>query len=222
MVKSTDGISFSPVSNITVRKGVNLDINGDGYEDLVIEGGNTSFTTGVVYVFLSGGSSGVPVGTIAGASTVLTGPGDFGFGGSVTVGDVNGDGYADVVVGALFPGNSAWQAFVFQSSGPSGVPNGDSTTANTKLSGIVLNTNSAPALAVGDVNGDGYGDVAVGASGSGVFVFSGGVSGVASASSSGAQVKLTGAGTSSFGSSVALGDVNGDGFADVIVGSVSD
>ncbi len=81
-------------------------------------------------------------------------------------GDVNGDGYADVIVGAY--GYDAGEsndgaAFVFLGSA-SGIANGNPTTASAQLA-----SNQAGGLmgfsvsGAGDVNGDGYADVIVGA-----------------------------------------------------------
>jgi hypothetical protein len=101
-----------------------------------------------------------------------------------SAGNVNGDGYADVIVGAYTGGQSSeGVAFVF-SGGPSGIPDGNPLTA-----AALLQSNQANALfgikvaGAGDVNGDGFADVIVGArqfdSGQGAgegaaFVFYGG------------------------------------------------
>jgi hypothetical protein len=77
-------------------------------------------------------------------------------------GDVNGDGYSDVIVGAHGYDNgqtNEGSAFVYHGSA-----SGISTTA-----AAVLESNQANALmgysvaGAGDVNGDGYSDVIVGA-----------------------------------------------------------
>jgi hypothetical protein len=83
-----------------------------------------------------------------------------------SAGDVNGDGYGDVIVGAHQ--YDAWEtnegaAFVFLGSA-SGIGDADPTTAHAQLE-----SDQADALlgqsvsSAGDVNGDGYGDVIVGA-----------------------------------------------------------
>ncbi|NTV46319.1 MAG: T9SS type A sorting domain-containing protein, partial [Chlorobiales bacterium] len=127
------------------------------------------------------------------------------FGWSVsTSGDVNGDGYSDVIVGAYGSNN----AYVYHGSG-----SGVSTTANTTLSGS--GSFGWSVSTSGDVNGDGYSDVIVGAYGSNsTYVYYGSGSGV---SATGYTV-LSGSGN--FGYSVGTaGDVNGDGYSDVIVGA---
>jgi hypothetical protein len=71
-------------------------------------------------------------------------------------------------------------------------------------------------LAIGDVNGDGFGDVLVGAPATAsAFQYLGTAGGLSAASSA----TLTGPGISNFGSGLALADVNGDGLADALVGA---
>jgi hypothetical protein len=144
------------------------------------------------------------------------------FGHSVaTAGDVNGDGYSDVIVGAWGFSNAEGRAFVYHgsASGLSLTPNwtaeGDQATA---LFGYSV-------AAAGDVNGDGFDDVIVGAiyydNGSTnegrALVYHGSALGLSltpdwTAESDQALAEL--------GTSVATaGDVNGDGFSDVIVGA---
>jgi len=173
------------------------DLNGDGYADVVVS------AAGGAYVFY-GSSGGLPTTP----SIALTAPsGVSGFGTAVAgAGDVNGDGYADLVVTAP-PANAAYIYF----GGAAGVTNTPSQTISVTLTGITF----GPGLAgAGDVNGDGYGDVAVGSyMTQAVYVFLGGASGLAATP----QVKLTGAG-SSFGFGVAgAGDMNGDGRTELVI-----
>jgi hypothetical protein len=184
------------------------DVNGDGYPDVIV-GAPYSNGTGRAYVFFGGpAADGVADLTLTGASS-----GDF-FGISVaSAGDVNGDGYADVIVGAENAG--AGRAYVYY-GGP-----GADAVADLTLVGATSGDHFGHSVSsAGDVNGDGHADVIVGAefaSGTGrAYVYYGGPG-----ADSVADVTLTGAAADDrFASSVgSVGDVNGDGSADVIVGA---
>ena len=81
-------------------------------------------------------------------------------------GDVNGDGYADVIVGAFGYDSGETDegaAFVFLGSA-AGVASGNPATAAAMLQANQANANLGTSVAgAGDVNGDGYADVIVGA-----------------------------------------------------------
>jgi len=141
-----------------------------------------------------------------------------------TAGDVNGDGYSDVVVGAYRYDNGhddEGRAFVYLGSasglGTSPVWSTESDQASAFF--------GWPVAAAGDVNGDGYSDVIVGAylydnvetDEGRAYVFLGSDTGLATSPAWTAESNQEGA---RFGFPVATaGDVNGDGYADVIVGA---
>jgi len=142
------------------------------------------------------------------------------FGISVSgAGDVNGDGFADLVVGARFDNNNgidSGSARVF-----SGVDGTVLYTFNGDSSGDELGRSVSGA---GDVNGDGFDDLIAGAHGDGN---NGSISGSARViSGSDGSILYNFDGDSEFdffGWSVSgAGDVNGDGFADLIVGAWGD
>ncbi len=141
-----------------------------------------------------------------------------------TAGDVNGDGYSDVLVGAMGYDNGQpdeGKVFVYYGSAQ-----GLSKTANWSAQG-----NQAGALfgsavaAAGDVNGDGFGDILIGArnynagqqAAGRVFLYYGSAQGLADAPGWTASGDQDG---DQFGIAVAAaGDVNHDGYSDVLIGA---
>jgi len=211
------------------------DVNGDGYADVIV--GARSYDAaqsngGAAFVFL-GAASGIGDGTPSSAHVQLeSDQANSGFGASVaTAGDVNGDGYADVIVGAdlydTFDGAvlNGGAAFVFVGSA-TGVTGTGPATAHAELEG---NNGAGPihrVASAGDVNGDGYAEVIVSgpnhAVGGAAFVFFGSAAGIADDWVGTADAQLeNNQNASGFGSQVAAGDVNGDGYSDVIVGAPS-
>ncbi|KAF5418272.1 MAG: hypothetical protein C5S49_01955 [Candidatus Methanogaster sp.] len=200
------------------------DVNGDGYRDVVVgapEHDSGGSDAGKAYVYL-GSASGLS--TTAQWTATGDAAGDY-FGSSVaSAGDVNGDGYGDIVVSAPNNndnGNDAGKAYVYLGSAT-----GLSTTASwTETGARVVDYFGSSVSSAGDVNGDGYGDVIVGAQynddgGKNVgkaYVYLGSASGLSK------MVQWTAIGEDlydRFGESVApAGDVNDDGYDDVIVGA---
>ncbi|MCH7644215.1 MAG: FG-GAP repeat protein, partial [Myxococcales bacterium] len=149
-------------------------------------------------------------------------------------GDVNGDGFADVIVGArLYDAGQSDEgaAFVFLGSA-AGIADGNPSTAHAQLeSNQAIARLGSSVSGAGDVNGDGFADVIVGArlydagqSDEGAaFVFLGSAAGIADGNPSTAHAQLeSNQQSAQLGQSVSsAGDVNGDGFADVIVGAFS-
>jgi FG-GAP repeat len=198
------------------------DVNGDGFGDIIVGAPLYDFAgffdEGRVFVYF-GSASGPSI------NPSWTADGNKGlahFGQSVAgAGDVNADGFADIIIGA--PTYDTGRVFVYHGSaaGPSLSPDFMVKNGRTPAD---LGTSVA---GVGDVNGDGFGDVAVGAPRTGdtanpaegsVRVYYGGAHGLGS--QPGFTVTETHA-NDLFGGSVAgAGDVNGDGFPDVISGGI--
>ena len=200
------------------------DVNGDGYSD-VIAGADLyddgQVNEGQVYQFN---------GSASGLSSVInwTAEGNqngSAFGNSVsTAGDVNGDGYSDVIIGAMSYDNGhtdEGRAFVYYGSS-SGLSDSANWIAEGNKIGAFYGYRVSTA---GDVNGDGYSDVIVGApyysNGQSiegkVFVYYGSASGLSVSENWSAESNKIQA---FFGWSVnTAGDVNGDGYSDVIVGA---
>ncbi len=143
------------------------------------------------------------------------------FGHSLAVGDVNGDGKADIAVAAIEEcvGTNQGHGPVYVFSGANGSLLFALDTPNPQPYGFF-----GVSVAMGDVDGDGRDDIAVGAIGERVgtnqgqgrvYVFSG-VSGslllTLTVRSPNPELPR------SFGESLAVGDVNGDGKGDIAVG----
>ncbi len=213
------------------------DVNGDGFSDVIVSGDEyrfalPSFDRGAAFIFL-GSATGIPSGDASSAHAQL----DIGQSVADTLrlasGDVNGDGYDDVIVGnSRFDTGNGFGAegavFVFLGSS-TGIASGDVSTAHAEIGADRSNTPAPGAeigvsIASGDVNNDGYDDVIVGAPwhdlGFGaVFVFHGSATGIQASDTSEAQARLSSdLQEIGFGRSVASGDVNGDGYDDVVVG----
>jgi len=187
------------------------DVNGDGYSDVLVGAafGNKA------YIFFGGAN----MNNVADVNLTGEVTGDnFGF--SVSgAGDINGDGYSDVIVGAPYYTSGvigdAGRAYLYY--GGASMNN----TADVIFTGTVMSNALGYSVSnAGDVNGDGYEDIIIGApfssSGQANIYFGG------AAPDNTADVVFTGQATNDeFGVSVACaGDVNCDGYSDVIVGSL--
>jgi hypothetical protein len=192
------------------------DVNGDGVADVLVVGRNDpDRSTGLLYIFAGSGQ-----GLAAQPSTILAIGSNSGYT-AATAGDVNGDGFADVVVGAPNLGNEQQgegRAYVYL-----GVPSGLRPEPAWEFeSDIPVAEFGFSVATAGDVNGDGFADVLVGAPGydthrGRVYLFTGSPSGL---SKTPAWIFDGEAAHDRLGSAVATaGDINGDGIADIVVGA---
>lgn len=193
------------------------DINADGYADIVIGAPDV----GSAHVY-HGSAAGL-IATPAEILSVVQAGNRFGHAVG-TAGDVNGDGYSDVIIGARDHNNGQageGVAFIYHGS-DSGLVVPHATLLEINQAGARFGTAVAGA---GDVNGDGYFDVVVGADRydfsvtdeGGAFVFRGSPTGVVT---TGYTILRRNVANAWLGTSVAeAGDVNGDGYADIIIGA---
>lgn len=216
------------------------DVNGDGLADVIVGAPSTNNRTGTSYVVF-GKANSTPVNLPAlgtgGFRIDGIGPSDISGIGVSGAGDVNGDGLADIIVGAASDGGSSGPIECYVVFGKANAtPVALATLGNAGFRIIVGNNGktdrAAEVSGAGDVNGDGLADLIVGnvlgnpgsdqTAGESFVVFG-------KASSTPVDLDLLGNGgfrmdgvdRADFSGSVSgAGDVNGDGLADVMVGAV--
>lgn len=218
------------------------DFNKDGYTDLAIG------TPGEAIGTVKAGAAAVFYGSSTGLSTAVgideddigqtDGAGDL-FGQSLAAGDFNGDGYADLAIGA--PGKTvgsarSGQVAVLKGSASGVVKSSPYIVSQTAVSGAANEAGDqfGYSLAAGNVlgakTGTVYADLVVGAPGEApgsdpksgsVYVIPGSAGGPVSGGLSASETGNDGVNEAGdlFGSTVATGDFNKDGWADVVVGT---
>lgn len=248
----TVSLSSSPVKLLGQVAGDNAgysiasagDVNGDGKEDVLIgaraydAAGKTNSGAAYLLYDVPNGVSNLSAvgGAIAGARLQGENVSDYAGAAVASAGDVNGDGFDDILVGA--PGSTGLTiaatsngAAYLVYGAPSGSPGYLSGTVNlsgqAKFVGATLNDQAGYAVAgAGDTNGDGYADILISAPNRNgkkgtVYVYYG------SAVKATGTINLSGlpqiegeAANHVAGSSIAgVSDVNNDGLDDFMIGA---
>ena len=211
------------------------DVNADGYDDLLVSDYGGASYGGAAYLF-TGSASGLIGDLTAEDAAFLTltdseSRAYLGIAGSLASGDFDGDGHADIALGAYGDdthGSSAGIGYVFYGPTSGSI---DETAAD-----VTFDTSAASSAAfgsgaagVGDVNADGYADLAMAsdneASDAGItYIYFGVATGWAAAPAyTAADLTITGlAANDSYDRPHAVGDVNTDGIDDFAIGGDSD
>jgi hypothetical protein len=238
-----DGIDRQDFSGFSVSGAG--DVNGDGLADLIVgayraDPGGDGYAGESYVVFGKAGSTPVDLANLGSGGFRIDGIDIFDSSGrSVSgAGDVNGDGLADLIIGAssAAPGDDSYAGesyVVFGRANSTSVDLAALGTGGFRIDGIDAGDRSGFSVSgAGDVNGDGLADLIVGAR----YADPGGDSDagesyVVFGKANSTSVDLAALGTGGFridgidasdfsGTSVSgAGDVNGDGLADLIVGA---
>ena len=203
------------------------DVNNDGYADILVSAPYNNSNTGVIYLIYGNSIEATTVDLSHGDIVQFTGESVESYVGTsvASAGDVNNDGFSDILIGAQHVDSAAGAAYlIYGQAAP--LTSANLSTA-IKFSGETAGNQAGNSVAsAGDVNNDGYSDILIGAydfsgaSAGAAYLIYGQAAPLASANLSTA-IKFSGetAGDEAGRSVASAGDVNNDGFSDILIGA---
>ncbi len=194
------------------------DVNGDGYDDFMVS--SIGLNDGHVYLFL-GSSTRLVDGELRSSDSLYTAaePREFAGDSVAGVGDVNADGYDDILIGASMPFDDRLGCGYLLLGSPAGIPS--MSLADAEQFGFAGRA-GASVSGLGDINGDGFDDMIVGAwtEGDGTaFVILGSASPTGRPLYDADAVLVGEIGDDAAEKVAGGGDIDGDGLADVLIGA---
>lgn len=215
---------------ISVVKSRNKDLDGDGYGDAVFTA-PAGTGAGTAHGFY-GSSTGISESTATAANFTLVGETNLDYFGEAAITcDTNGDSYADIIVSASARATSTGKVYIFHGAMARRTGNILGNMANSQISGESTNDKFGSYLDCGDVNGDGFDDLATVSNnfsigfanrGRGYVFHSAGATGITITNGSMASTKISGDSVNKFFAyNVVLGDFQNDGFLDLTVSNIN-
>jgi len=216
------------------------DINGDGFDDLIIGANDSDFNSVSSYLVFgkaAGFSATVNLSNLNGSNGFRLDKGaeDYSSGYSVSgAGDVNGDGFDDLIVGVygIHPNGSTFSSSYVVFGNASAFPSTFDLSSLDGRNGFRLDGAGTSVSNAGDINGDGFADLLVsalsfnGREANVSYVVFGRATGFGSAlalsnldGNNGFSLNEVTGGDFAGWSVSGAGDVNGDGFDDLIIGA---
>jgi len=189
------------------------DVDGDGYDDILISAWRYNNLRGRVYLFYGGPDMDTtPDLVLEGQNARET------FGGSISCGDIDNDGYEDIVIGACFFSEKRGRAYLYWGSDRTSMDaNPDKILAGEQEKGSRLGVSTA----VYDIDNDGYDDIILGASNSNnitgrAYLYFGNTKELMDTSYD--LIFKPENPKYSFGYTISCGDIDNDSYGDIVIG----